>query len=509
MKQAVFSWLGEVFLVAGLVSGFVGVGIRNNSVALGGLTAGMAGGYYSLRRRHQILSYSVSQVSQSIAELEEINRQLPPLLSPLEANIRDNVSPSLTTIQDNLQNLTYASRQFQNAIHSQLQSEFSKLEGLEEGINTIIRQEVQFLQRIGGLEEFINTTIKKDIENLSRKIEEFNTNIQPPVNQLLSSLNSSENSISNIQQNLSESIAQLTTIISSIQQSVYQLHSSLNLLQQSIPAELQPTLEEVIQNTNHQLCQQLSSRLDAFQNSLPSHLQLQLKEIVSNQFVPSLEALQNSLPTQLQQQLQQQLQEIIHSNIQQSTQEFLSHINAIENSIPTRIQEGLQGVIKKEIKPLRQTTLNETEAFETIETLCRKFPSIAEVFERDYNFSLQNEADVQRLFHVLLALFFDDVRREVDVPNHAGKNSRVDFAIPSHGILIEIKYPRGNIKREGIVRQLAEDFESYREYPYLKTLICFIYNATGTIKHADAVVLENDLCGNRGGFNVYTIVSPK
>ncbi len=117
-------WVGEIFLVAGLVGGFVGVGIQNNSVALGGLTAGMAGGYYSLRRLSQ--------------------------------------TP-------------------------------------------------------GGLGESINAT-RRDIETLSLKLEEFNSGIQQSVSQLLSSLNSLEISVSNLQQNLSESLGQLTTIVSNIQQ---------------------------------------------------------------------------------------------------------------------------------------------------------------------------------------------------------------------------------------------------------------------------------------------------
>lgn len=491
MIRAMFSRLGGVLLVAGIVGGVVGVGVQNNSVALGGLTAGMAGGYYSLRRRAQTLSQRVSEVSQSISELKELNRQLPPLISPIEENLKDNISSSLTPMRDNIQELKDTHRQLQNSLNHQLQSGFAKIEGIQEGINTIIRQEVQFLQRIGGLEEFISTIIKKDVEIISRRIEEFNANIQPSLNKLLSHLNSPENSIPNLQQNLSESIGQLTETISNIQHLLNQLYHRFSLLEECLPNQLQQELEGIIQNY------------------LPPRIQNQLQEVISNQFLPPIEAFQNSLPTQL----QQQLREIVHSNIQDSTQELLSCIEAFQNSFFTQLKQELEGIIralKQEIQLLQcPAKLTHDSAVDSIINLCRRFPAIAEGFTSNYNFSLQEERDVQKLFHILLILFFNDVRREVDISNHAGRNSRVDFAIPSHGILVEIKYPRGNTTRAGIVRQLAEDFESYREYPNLKTLVCFIYNATGTITSLDASTLENDLRGNRGGFNVYTIVSPK
>jgi DNA-binding sugar fermentation-stimulating protein len=52
---------------------------------------------------------------------------------------------------------------------------------------------------------------------------------------------------------------------------------------------------------------------------------------------------------------------------------------------------------------------------------------------------IEDEYDVQDLFHALLKLYFDDIRPEEYTPSYGGSASRVDFLLKDEQIIIEIK----------------------------------------------------------------------
>lgn len=89
---------------------------------------------------------------------------------------------------------------------------------------------------------------------------------------------------------------------------------------------------------------------------------------------------------------------------------------------------------------------------------------------------VEDEYDVQDLLHALLKVDFDDIRREEWAPSYAGGTSKIDFVLKNKGILVEVKKTSKNTQEKEIGEQLLVDIAKYKQYPNIRTLICFIYD---------------------------------
>ena len=96
---------------------------------------------------------------------------------------------------------------------------------------------------------------------------------------------------------------------------------------------------------------------------------------------------------------------------------------------------------------------------------------------------VEDEYDVQDLFHALLKLYFDDIRAEEWTPSYAGSSSRIDFFIPELELAIEIKMTRKGLGNKEAGMQLAVDKDYYRSHSTVKHLICFVYDPDGRIQN--------------------------
>ncbi|MCH8519583.1 MAG: DUF2321 domain-containing protein [Nanoarchaeota archaeon] len=146
-----------------------------------------------------------------------------------------------------------------------------------------------------------------------------------------------------------------------------------------------------------------------------------------------------------------------------------------------------------------------------VENICNKFHLVVKQIRCRYNernsIEINDEYDVQDLFHALLKLHFDDIREEEWTPSYAGSGSRVDFLLKKEKIIIEIKKTRMNLKDKHLGEQLIIDTERYKSHPDCKTLICFVYDPEGFINKARSI--ENDLSGKKEDLLVKTIIVPK
>jgi len=104
---------------------------------------------------------------------------------------------------------------------------------------------------------------------------------------------------------------------------------------------------------------------------------------------------------------------------------------------------------------------------------------------------VEDEYDVQDLLHALLKVDFDDVRKEEWTPSYAGGASKIDFVLKNEGILVEIKKTSKNAREKEIGEQLLVDIAKYKEYPNIRTLICFIYDPEKWIENPKG--LKHDL----------------
>ncbi len=146
-----------------------------------------------------------------------------------------------------------------------------------------------------------------------------------------------------------------------------------------------------------------------------------------------------------------------------------------------------------------------------IEVLCKNFHKVARQLRSRHDgrdtFAIEDEYDVQDLFHALLRLYFDDIRNEEWTPSYAGACSRVDFLLKQELTIIEIKKTRKGLGAKEIGEQLLVDILRYKVHPDCNVLVCFVYDPEGRI--GNPVGIENDLNRQIDGVAVKVYIEPK
>lgn len=146
-----------------------------------------------------------------------------------------------------------------------------------------------------------------------------------------------------------------------------------------------------------------------------------------------------------------------------------------------------------------------------IQTLISRFHQVArQLRSRHANrptLDIDDEYDVQDLFHALLRIHFDDVRPEECTPSYAGAASRVDFLLKKERIVIEIKKTRKSLKAKELGEQLIIDTQRYQAHPDCDVLVCFVYDPEGQIANPKGI--ENDLSRTFDGLPVEVYITPQ
>ena len=152
-----------------------------------------------------------------------------------------------------------------------------------------------------------------------------------------------------------------------------------------------------------------------------------------------------------------------------------------------------------------------TDSLGVIENICNRFHLVARQLRSRYSnratIEIEDEYDVQDLFHSLLHLYFNDIRPEEWTPSYAGGSSRIDFLLKKEQIIVEIKKTRKTLTTKDIADQLIIDTKRYQSHPDSKCLFCFVYDPEGRI--GNPIGLENDLTDKEDEFRTIVIVSPK
>jgi len=152
----------------------------------------------------------------------------------------------------------------------------------------------------------------------------------------------------------------------------------------------------------------------------------------------------------------------------------------------------------------------ELSSVEKIKLLIERFHKIARQLRSRYSnrdtLEIEDEYDVQDLFHALLKIYFEDIRPEEYTPSYAGAASRVDFLLKDEQIIIEIKKTRKNLGAKAIGEQLIIDSQRYQAHPNCNQLICFVYNPEGRVANPRGI--ENDLTKEINGIHVSVFITP-
>jgi hypothetical protein len=86
--------------------------------------------------------------------------------------------------------------------------------------------------------------------------------------------------------------------------------------------------------------------------------------------------------------------------------------------------------------------------------------------------SFETEYDVQDLLHALLRPWVADIRPEEFTPSYAGSSTRMDFLLPAHKLVLELKFVRDANHAAKIGNELIIDIEHYRRHPECDSLWC-------------------------------------
>jgi hypothetical protein len=138
----------------------------------------------------------------------------------------------------------------------------------------------------------------------------------------------------------------------------------------------------------------------------------------------------------------------------------------------------------------------------------RIYLQLQDRYDKRQTIEINDEYDVQNLLHSLLHLYFADIRSEVDLPQFAGKNSRIDFILKQEKIMIEVKKTNQNLKDKQLGSQLIDDIPRYKQYQDASTLIFFIYDPNKLMSNPQGIIDDIETQSNND-FLVKVFIYPR
>ncbi len=165
------------------------------------------------------------------------------------------------------------------------------------------------------------------------------------------------------------------------------------------------------------------------------------------------------------------------------------------------------------IQEPQELAKEETKNFihQGLEIITNRFHSVVIQIKKRYNnretLNINDEYDVQNLFHALLQLYFSDIRPEEWNPSYAGSSKRSDFLLPEIETIIEIKKTRNGLNAKKLGDELLIDIAHYKNHSQCKKLICFVYDPEQRI--ANPRGFESDLTSCDRDINVRTFIVPR
>ena len=154
---------------------------------------------------------------------------------------------------------------------------------------------------------------------------------------------------------------------------------------------------------------------------------------------------------------------------------------------------------------LLESTPAEASAIAKVTYLLSKLTSVAAGIKQRHKkngisrptLQVKDEYDVQDLLQGVLAIGFDDVRREIYTPSYAATTSRADFILVPEEMIIEVKMTRKGLSRTKLVQELIIDIAYYKNVANCKHLVCAIWD-TGKLLTNPASLRDLEI--NNPGF---------
>lgn len=142
--------------------------------------------------------------------------------------------------------------------------------------------------------------------------------------------------------------------------------------------------------------------------------------------------------------------------------------------------------------------------------LWRRFPLVVRQIRGRHDsrptLDVADEYDVQDLFHALLNVSFDDIRKEEWSPSYAGGASRMDFLLPELEAVVEMKMMRKTLSTRQLGEELIIDIAKYSKHPQCRTLFCFVYDPEARAVNPRGI--ESDLNRQQAEMTVTVSIVP-
>ena len=119
-----------------------------------------------------------------------------------------------------------------------------------------------------------------------------------------------------------------------------------------------------------------------------------------------------------------------------------------------------------------------------------------------------SEYDIQDLLHAMLRPWISDIRPEEFCPSYAGSNTRMDFLLPAHNLVIETKRVRDKAHASRIGDELIIDIEHYRKHKHANHLWCVIYDPDLFISNPKGIIsdLEGERSTPEGSISIKVVI---
>ena len=185
----------------------------------------------------------------------------------------------------------------------------------------------------------------------------------------------------------------------------------------------------------------------------------------------------------------------------------VENVRGVANAVLARVKRSAASLKSAQVSPGSPTA---PERVEALYRIGERFHLVAKQLrirrETRPTLDVNDEYDVQDLFHSLLRIPFDDVRPEEWTPSYAGGASRVDFLLPEIEAVVEIKKSRPGLTARQLGEQLIIDIAKYKKHPNCRTLFCFVYDPDGRIANPRGI--ESDLNANQDDLTVRVLIAP-
>jgi len=104
--------------------------------------------------------------------------------------------------------------------------------------------------------------------------------------------------------------------------------------------------------------------------------------------------------------------------------------------------------------------------------------------------TFESEYDIQDLLHSQLRPWVSDIRPEEFTPSYAGSATRMDFLLPAHRLVIEVKRVRDKSHASTVGDELILDIEHYRRHPDCDRLWCAVYDPHLLIRNPSGMIAD-------------------